>query len=782
MTLRAQRLKQYILDAEPTISSERAKLFTEALKAHEDDPSPLRLAKAFAHVLDNITIRIEPDELIVGNMGPTPRSCQVFPEYSWTWIYDELDRFDKRRTERFAISEEDRRVLREVFEYWKGKSIAEIANERMPLESIKASRAGLFTIGAPGTGIGHVIVNYRRVLSEGISGILEDIRRRKAATDDPDKKTVYEAMEIELEAVVRYAERFSRLAEQLAQSEKNPQRREELLEIARVCKRVPRLPAESFREALQSFWFIHLLVQTESNGHSISTGRFDQYMFPFYKRDIERGRLTKEDTLELLECLWVKFTSLIKLRDEYYSVAFAGHPMFQNLTIGGVDAEGNDACNELTELILRATGEIRVTQPTVSFRWHKGTPKRMKELVVDVVSKGLGMPGLFNDEIIIPMMIEKGVDPEEAWNYSILGCVEPIIEGKTDARPNIGYVNIPKILEITLNNGRDPRTGEQVGLQTGDPREFKSFDELWNAFERQMEHAIQLLTDADRVAAQIHVERKPTPFISALLDGCIESGKTMQEGGAVYNSGGIMGVGIGIVTDSLEMIRKHVFEQKTITMGTLLDALAKNFEGYEELRAMLDSDPSKYGNDIERVDLLARDVGRLFCQTIQKQQTTRNGPYHGALFSVSMYIPQGEVLGATPDGRYAGYMLSDGVSPTQNRDVHGPTAAMKSVSTLDHGLCYEGTLYNMKFTPDIFATRAKREKFIGLIDGYFQLGGLHVQFNVVSREILEDAKIHPEKHRDLIVRVAGYSAYFIELDPFVQDEIIARTEFSGEHV
>jgi len=478
----------------------------------------------------------------------------------------------------------------------------------------------------------------------------------------------------------------------------------------------------------------------------------------------------------------VKFTSLIKLRDEYYSVAFAGHPMFQNLTIGGVDAEGNDACNELTELILRATGEIRVTQPTVSFRWHKGTPKKMKELVVDVVSKGLGMPGLFNDEILIPMMIDKGVDPEEAWNYSILGCVEPIIEGKTDARPNIGYVNIPKILEITLNNGRDPRTGELVGLQTGDPRKFKNFDELWNAFKRQMEHAIQLLTDADRVAAQIHVERKPTPFISALLDGCIESGKTMQEGGAVYNSGGIMGVGIGIVTDSLEMIRKHVFEQKTITMDTLLDALAKNFEGYEELRAMLDSDPSKYGNDIERVDLLARDVGRLFCQTIQKQQTTRNGPYHGALFSVSMYIPQGEVLGATPDGRYAGYMLSDGVSPTQNRDVHGPTAAMKSVSTLDHGLCYEGTLYNMKFTPDMFATRAKREKFIGLIDGYFQLGGLHVQFNVVSREILEDAKIHPEKHRDLIVRVAGYSAYFIELDPFVQDEIIARTEFSGEHV
>jgi len=782
MTLRAQKLKQYILDAEPTISSERAKLFTEALKAHEDDPAPLRLAKAFAYVLDNITIRIEPDEIIVGNMGPTPRSCQVFPEYSWTWIYDELDRFDKRRTERFAISEEDRRVLREVFEYWRGKSIAEIANERMPLESIKASKAGLFTIGAPGTGIGHVIVNYRRVLSEGISGILEDIRRRKAATDDPDKKTVYEAMEIELEAVVRYAERFSRLAEQLAQSEKNPQRREELLEIARVCKRVPRLPAESFREALQSFWFIHLLVQTESNGHSISTGRFDQYMFPFYKRDIERGRLTKEDTLELLECLWVKFTSLIKLRDEYYSVAFAGHPMFQNLTIGGVDAEGNDACNELTELILRATGEIRVTQPTVSFRWHKGTPKKMKELVVDVVSKGLGMPGLFNDEILIPMMIDKGVDPEEAWNYSILGCVEPIIEGKTDARPNIGYVNIPKILEITLNNGRDPRTGELVGLQTGDPREFKNFDELWNAFKRQLEHAIRLLTDADRVAAQIHVERKPTPFISALLDGCIESGKTMQEGGAVYNSGGIMGVGIGIVTDSLEMIRKHVFEQKTITMDTLLDALAKNFEGYEELRAMLDSDPSKYGNDIERVDLLARDVGRLFCQTIQKQQTTRNGPYHGALFSVSMYIPQGEVLGATPDGRYAGYMLSDGVSPTQNRDVHGPTAAMKSVSTLDHGLCYEGTLYNMKFTPDMFATRAKREKFIGLIDGYFQLGGLHVQFNVVSREILEDAKIHPEKHRDLIVRVAGYSAYFIELDPFVQDEIIARTEFSGEHV
>ncbi len=356
---------------------------------------------------------------------------------------------------------------------------------------------------------------------------------------------------------------------------------------------------------MQSFWFIHLLVQTESNGHSISTGRFDQYMYPFFQEDVNSEMLTREEAIELLECLWIKFTSLIKLRDEYYSTAFAGHPMFQNLTIGGVDADGNDACNELTELILVATGNIKVTQPTVSFRWHRGTPEKMKRLVVDVISKGLGMPGLFNDEVIIPMMLRKGTDPEEAWNYAILGCVEPIIAGKTDARPDIGYINIPKILEITLNNGHDPKTGRLVGVETGDPREWTSFEQLWDAFVRQMDHAVELLTRADRVAAGLHAELKPTPFSSALIDGCIESGKTMQEGGAVYNSGGIMGVGIGIATDSLEMVRKHVFENRDVSMDTLLDALSKDYEGYEELQARLQSDPSKYGNDIERVDFLA---------------------------------------------------------------------------------------------------------------------------------------------------------------------------------
>jgi formate C-acetyltransferase len=510
----------------------------------------------------------------------------------------------------------------------------------------------------------------------------------------------------------------------------------------------------------------------------MSTGRFDQYMFPFYQADSKNNRIDEQAALELLELLWVKMTSLIKIRNEYYSIAFAGHPMFQNLTIGGQHADGSDATNELSRLTLQATANIRVTQPSVSFRWHKNTPEDVKLQVVDVISKGLGMPGLFNDDEIIPMMIEKGTDSSEVHEYSVLGCVEPIIGGKSDPRQNIGYVNLPKILEVTLNNGKDPKTGELVGKETGNARSFKSFDELWLAFEEQIDYTIDMLTRADRVAAGVLAENTPTPFISSLLDGCNESGKTIQDGGATYNSGGIMGVGIAIVADSLEILRKYVFEENEISMDDMLQILAKDYEGHEELRVKLENDPSKYGNDIERVDVLARDTGRAFCNSIQSRMTTRNGPYHGALFSVSMYIPQGEVLGATPDGRKAGYMISDGVSPTQNRDVNGPTAAMKSVARLDHALCYNGTLYNMKFTPDFFNTESRRKKFISMVDAYFELGGFHVQYNVVSRETLEDAKVNPLHHRDLIVRVAGYSAYFIELDPFVQDEVIARTEFS----
>ena len=779
MNSRTEKLKTLMLEAHPTISSERAVLFTKALSEPSEEPIIIRLAKSFAFVLDNLTLRIEPGELIVGNMGPTFRSCQIFPEYSWTWIEEELDRFDKRRTERFLIDEIDKENLREVFHFWKGKSTAEICAKIMPNDSQKASKAGLFTIGAPGTGIGHVIVDYPLVLKEGLEGLFKIIEEFKARPfEDPEGADFYESAEIQIRAAIRYSERFAKYAESLAREEPDEKRKEELLEISRICYQVPAKPASSFHEALQSFWFIHLIVQTESNGHSMSTGRFDQYLLPYYKADIESGKITREDALELLELLWIKFSSLIKLRNEYYSTAFAGHPMFQNLTIGGQDAYGNDSSNELTELILEATTNMRVTQPTVSFRWHNNTPIEMKLKAADVISKGLGMPGLFNDEIIIPMMIRKGTDEEEAYDYSILGCVEPIIGGKSDPRPNIGYVNLLKILEITLYNGKDPETELQVGLETGDPSDFESFEELWEAYVAQIDHAIHLLTEADKIAAGVLAKNKPTPFISVLLDGCLSKGRTMQDGGVKYNSGGIMGVGIAMVADSLSMLRKHVFEKKTLTMTEMLNALISNFKEHENLRIKLENDSDKYGNDIERVDFLARDAGSAFCNSIQRRMTTRDGPYHGALFSVSMYIPQGERVGATPDGRCSGLMLSDGVSPAHNRDVNGPTAAMESVARLDHGLCYNGTLYNMKFIPRTFESEEGRAAFISMIDSYFKLGGLHIQFNVVSKETLEDAIANPLQHRDLIVRVAGYSAYFIELDPFVQKEVIKRTEFS----
>ena len=779
MTTRTKRIKQRMLESDPTISSERAVLFTDHVKDHLSEPTIIRLAGAFAHVLDNMSIRIEPEELIVGNMGPTPRSCQIFPEYSWNWIEEELDTLDKRRTERFVIAEDDKENLRKVFKFWKGRSTSEIAGEIIPDKSKNASKAGLFTIGAPGTGIGHVIVDYPLVMNRGFNGILSDIESLKERHKSDKKKVQFhDSVKIQIEAVIRFAKRFSSLASKMAEEEADTQRKEELREISRICAKVPAGPAETFREALQSFWFVHLLIQTESNGHSMSTGRFDLYIHPFYQEDINKNRITREGALELLEMLWVKFTSLIKLRNEYYSIAFAGHPMFQNLTIGGQDSAGNDSSNEITKLVLEATSNIRVTQPTVSFRWHKNTPKDLKLQVVEVVSQGLGMPGLFNDEAIIPMMLDKGTEVSDVNNYSILGCVEPIIEGKSDPRPNIGYVNLPKILEITLNNGRNPKTGELVGKETGDPRGFTDFDELRRAYEEQIDDAIELLTLADRQAAGVLAEHKPTPFISSLLEGCLTNGKTMQDGGSTYNSGGIMGVGVAIAADSLATLRKYIFEDKVLNFDEMLEILDNDYEGHEDFRVRLENDSCKYGNDIEKVDFLARDTGRAFCNAIQSRMTTRNGPYHGALFSVSMYIPQGDALGATPDGRKAGVMLSDGVSPTQNRDTQGPTAAMKSVARLDHSLCYNGTLYNMKFTPDFFATEQRRKKFIGMVDAYFQMGGFHVQFNVVSKETLEDAKVNPMQHRDLIVRGAGYSAYFIELDPFVQDEVIARTEFT----
>jgi len=740
MTARTKRIKQRMLESDPTISSERAVLFTDYVKEHLSEPTMIRLAGAFAHVLDNM-------ELIVGNMGPTPRSCQIFPEYSWSWIEEELDTLDKRRTERFSIAEEDKENLRKVFAFWKGRSTSEIAGEIIPDQSKNASKAGLFTIGAPGTGIGHVIVDYPLVMNRGLNGILSDIESLKEQhKSDDTKELFYDSVRIQIEAIIRFAKRFSNHASKMAEEETDIQRKEELQEISRICAKVPAEPAKTFREALQSFWFVHLLIQTESNGHSMSTGRFDQYMHPFYQEDINKNRISREGALELLEMLWVKFTSLIKLRNEYYSIAFAGHPMFQNLTIGGQDSAGNDTSNEITKLVLEATSNIRVTQPTVSFRWHKNTPKGLKLQVVDVVSQGLGMPGLFNDEAIIPMMLDKGTDVSDADNYSILGC--------------------------------DPKTGELIGKETGDPRKFTDFNDLWRAYEEQIDYAIELLTLADRQAAGVLAEHKPTPFISSLLEGCLTNGKTMQDGGVTYNSGGIMGVGVAIAADSLATLRKYIFEDKELSFDEMLEILANDFEGHEDLRVRLENDSCKYGNDIEKVDFLARDTGRTFCNAIQSRMTTRNGPYHGALFSVSMYIPQGDALGATPDGRKAGVMLSDGVSPTQNRDTQGPTAAMKSVARLDHSLCYNGTLYNMKFTPDFFDTEQRRKKFIGMVDAYFQMGGFHVQFNVVSKETLEDAKVNPMQHRDLIVRVAGYSAYFIELDPFVQDEVIARTEFT----
>ncbi len=788
---RIERLKANLFKQMPQVEADRAVLLTQSYMQTEGEPIVTRRAKAFKNILEYLPVTIRDEELIVGSNTKRPRSCQVFPEFSFDWLESEFDTMEHRSADPFYISDETKKVLHEVYKYWKGKTTSELATSYLAPETKTAMEHNIFT---PGNyfynGVGHVTVKYDKVLAVGYKGILEEIRAEKAKQNVGDadfntKRAFLDAAEMSCEAVITYARRYARLALEMLEKETDENRKCELAIIARNCSRVPENGASNFYEACQSFWFVQMLLQVESSGHSISPGRFDQYMYPYYKKDIESGEITKEFAQELLDCIWVKLNDLNKIRDAASAEGFAGYSLFQNLIAGGQNIYGEDATNDLSYMCLEATLHVMLPAPSMSVRvWNK-SPHNFLIKAAKVTRTGVGLPAYYNDEVIIPSLLSRGLTIEDARDYGIIGCVEPQKAGKTWGWHDAAFFNMCRVLELTFSNGRDT-DGTQVGIASGDINTFKTFDDFFEAYKKQMKYCISLLVNADNAIDVAHAERCPLPYLASMVDDCIKRGKTPEQGGAIYNFTGPQGFGIANVADSMFAIRTLVFEQKKYTLHEIKDALDNNFgldggENAQKYAAIREDILSldKYGNDDDNVDMLARRAAYTYTKQIQDFKNPRGGQFQAGLYPVSANVPLGAQTGATPDGRYAHKPVADGVSPSAGFDTHGPTASANSVAKLDHGIASNGTLFNMKFHPSALEGDSGLESFVALVRGYFDQKGSHMQFNVVSRETLRDAQKNPDKYRSLVVRVAGYSALFTTLSKSLQDDIINRTEQRG---
>lgn len=822
---RIERLKEELFRKMPQIEADRAVLLTQSYMQTEGEPIVTRRAKAFKNILENIPIVIRPDELVVGSATVAPRSCQVFPEFSFSWLEDEFDTVATRAADPFYISEDTKKTLHSVYQYWKGKTTSELATSLMAPQTKLAMKHNVFT---PGNyfynGVGHVTVQYDKVLAIGYRGIIEEAEAEKRTMNFGDadyctKTALLDGVIMSCEAVITYAKRYARLAREMAEGEGNPTRRAELLQIAKNCEKVPERGAESFWEACQSFWFIQMLLQVESSGHSISPGRFDQYMYPYYKADLDRGAITRDFAQELMDCIWVKFNDLNKCRDAASADGFAGYSLFQNLIAGGQNIHGEDATNDLSFMCIDATMHVLLPAPSFSVRVWNCTPHEFLIRAAELTRTGVGLPAYYNDEVIIPSLMSRGLTLEDARDYNIIGCVEPQKAGKTWGWHDAAFFNMLKPMEMVFSNGI--LEGEQVGLQTGELPELRTFDLFFDAYKKQMNYMISLLVNADNAIDEAHAVRCPLPYLSSMIEDCMHRGKTPEQGGAVYNFTGPQGFGIANVADALYAIRTLVYEQKKLTLCQIKEAMANNFgkdsatsgdaedltkrialelsknglpvdarvveeiyrtvnqgksdSRYDEIREMILELP-KFGNDLSEVDALAREAAYTYTKPLLQYYNPRGGQFQAGLYPVSANVPLGAQTGATPDGRYAGTPVADGVSPSAGRDVNGPTSAANSVSVLDHGIASNGTLFNMKFHPSALAGDAGLENFVALVQTYFEKKGSHMQFNVVSRETLRDAQKNPDKYRSLVVRVAGYSALFTTLSKSLQDDIINRTE------
>jgi formate C-acetyltransferase len=778
---RVERIKARFLATTPEICAERARLITESYKETEALPISMRRARALEKILANMTIRIEDEELIVGNQCSKPRSAPVFPEFSCKWLEDELDRLALRTADVFLISEEVKQTLREeVFPYWAGKTNNEYAAALMKPEALEAHNATVYTVGNYfNNGVGHISANYGKVMAEGLNSVIAEAEKAKAKFNYSDARQMkalhfLESTIVANRAVIAFANRFANLAEGMAADEKSASRQAELLEIARICRKVPAEPAETFQEAVQAFWFVHLVIQIESNGHSISPMRFDQYCYPFYAAS--KGSMSAAQVQEILDLIWIKFNALNKVRDEVSTSVFAGYPMFMNVIVGGQDREGHDATNELSLMLLQAAANTKLYAPSLSIRIHEGTPDILYLKAAELSRMGLGTPAYFNDRIIIPALLARGLSLEDARDYGIIGCVEPQVGGKTEGWHDAAFFNIAKVVELTLSNGYDWNTAKQLGPKTGDVSEMKSFDDVMAAYTRQMEYFVDLMCHADNMVDLAHGEKVPLPFLSGLVEDCIGRGKSLQEGGAIYNFTGPQGVGVANSGDSLTVIKKLCFDDKVISLPELKEILDRDWEGAENIRQMAINRVPKYGNDDDYADDIAVEAANIYCREVNKYRNPRGGQFQPGLYPASANVPLGWVVAATPDGRKKASALADGVSPTGGVDISGPTATVMSVAKLDHQVTSNGTLLNQKFHPNAVKGEDGLRNLIAVTETYFKNGGFHVQYNVVDRATMLQAQEKPDDYRSLVVRVAGYSAFFNALDKTLQDDIIARTE------
>ncbi len=793
LTERMQAFREEVLDEKPYIDAERAVLATKAYKENLNQPRVMVRARMLKEILENMTIYIEDKTLIAGNQATKNTNAPIFPEYTLEFVLNELDLFEKRDGDVFYITEETKQQLRDIAPFWENNNLRARGEALLPEEVSVFMETGVFGMeGKLNAGDAHLAVNYQKVLAEGLRGYEERTKQMKADLDltDPDsidKYMFYKSVLTVIEAVHGFADRYSVLAKELAEKESNPARKAELLEMSRICAKVPYEPAESFKEAVQAVWFIQLILQIESNGHSLSYGRFDQYMYPYYINDINSGSLTKEDALELLTCLWIKTLTINKVRSQAHTLSSAGSPMYQNVTIGGQTPDKKDAVNELSFTVLQSVAQTRLTQPNLTVRYHANINKKFFDDCIEVMKLGFGMPALNNDEIIIPSFINWGVKEEDAYNYSAIGCVETAVPGKWGYRcTGMSYINFPRVLLCAMNGGVDLTSGKRFTQNYGTFAEMETYEDLlaaWDKTVREMTKYSVIVENAIDKASERDV---PDILCSALTDDCIGRGKTIKEGGAVYDFISGLQVGIANMADSLAAIKKLVYEEKKITREQLWNAILDDFQSPEnkEIQKMLSEAP-KYGNDNDYVDNLVIEAYDSYLDEIKKYPNTRHnrGPIggirYGGTSSISANVGQGMGTAATPDGRNAWEPLAEGCSPAHNADKNGPTAVFKSVSKLPTDKITGGVLLNQKMTPQMLSTEENKQKLEMLIRAFFnRLHGYHVQYNIVSRETLIDAQEHPENHKDLIVRVAGYSAFFNVLSRKTQDDIIARTEQS----
>ena len=794
LTERMKEFREEVLDEKPYIDAQRAILATLAYKENLNQPRVMVRAKMLEKVLDHMSIYIEDKSLLAGNQATKNRNAPIFPEYTMEFVMNELDQFEKRDGDIFYITEKTKEQLREIAPFWQNNNLRARGEALLPEEVRVFMETGVFGMeGKLNAGDAHLAVNYERILKDGLRGYEKRVKEYKASLDltDPesiDKYCFYNAVLIVLEAVRNFANRYSVLAQDLAEKELNQERKIELLEISRICSKVPYEPAETFREAVQSVWFIQLILQIESNGHSLSYGRFDQYMYPYYNRDIKNGTIKESEALELLTCLWIKTLTINKVRSQAHTLSSAGSPMYQNVTIAGQTIDKKDAVNDLSFLVLKSVAQTRLTQPNLTVRYHKNINKHFLDECVEVMRLGFGMPALNNDEIIIPSFMDWQVKEEDAYNYSAIGCVETAVPGKWGYRcTGMSYINFPRMLLCTMNNGVDLTSNKRFTKGYGYFTEMESYEELLKAWDKTIREITRYSVIVENVIDKASERDVPDILCSALTDDCIARGKTIKEGGAVYDFISGLQVGIANMADCLAAIKKLVYEEKKITRQELWNAILDDFSSPEnkKIQEMLIREAPKYGNDDDYVDQLIVEAYDSYIEEIEKYPNTRynRGPIGGIRYagtsSISANVGQGMSTMATPDGRNAFEPLAEGCSPAHNSDKNGPTAVFKSVSKLRTNKITGGVLLNQKMTPQMLSTEENRQKLELLIKTFFnRLHGYHVQYNIVSKETLIDAQKHPEKHKDLIVRVAGYSAFFNVLSKKTQDDIIGRTEQS----